>query len=304
MINMRVILKKIITCVFVSALILQLPFAGTVAKADAVTEADPKDVYVSFGADLKESEKKIVMDLLKIEEEDLENYAVGEITNEDEKRYLGSYMDASVIGSRALSSVIVVLGEEGDGIDVETKNISYCTPGMYTNALITAGIENADVIVAGPMEITGTAALVGAMKAYAELTGEELSEESMDTAVNELVVTSQMAEGENSESIEELIAYVKAEVVGKELNNEEEIRKVIEDGIKKLDIEITEEDKEAIVSLMKKISELDLDVESMKQQAEELFDKLEDMGITKESTKNFLEKMWDAIKNFFDRLFE
>ena len=39
---------------------------------------------------------------------------------------------------------------------------------MYKNALVTAGIEDADIIVAGPKNISGTAALVGVFKAYQE----------------------------------------------------------------------------------------------------------------------------------------
>ena len=233
----------------------------------------------------------------------MEDYTVGEITNDDEHKYLGDYLDNSVIGSRALSSVIVVLGEDGDGIDVETKNISYCTAGMYTNALITAGIENADVIVAGPFEITGTAALVGAMKAYSELTGEEISEESMDTAVNELVVTSQMAEDINSEDIEQLIAFVKAKVVEGGLDDDEAISEAIDEGAEQLNITITEEEKQTIISLMKKIASLDLDIDSMKEQAKDLFNKLEDMGIDKEQAKNFFQKIIDAIQSFFNDIF-
>ena len=280
---MRKLYKKLTATMLAATMIMTLPVAGSVANADAVTEADPKDVYVSFGADLSTDEKSTVMNLLGITEDDLEDYTVGEITNADEKKYLGDYLDASVIGSRALSSVIVVLGEDGDGIDVETKNISYCTSGMYTNALITAGIENADVIVAGPFEITGTAALVGAMKAYSDLTGEDISEDSMDAAVNELVITSEMAEGESAEEIEELMAYVKAEVVRRGLDDEEEISKLIDEGANQLGIAITENEKSAIISLMQKISELDLDIESMKEQAQDLFNKLEDMGIDKDA---------------------
>ena len=175
---------------------------------------------------------------------------------------------------------------------------------MYTNALITAGIENADVIVAGPFEITGTAALVGAMKAYSELTGETISAESMDTAVNELVVTSQMAEDINSDEVEELIAYVKAKVVEEGLDDEEAIREVIDEGASQLGITLTEEEKDTVISLMKKIGELDLDIESMKEQAGEMFDKLEEMGFDKEQAKSFLQKLWEKIKEFFDDLFE
>ena len=72
-------------------------------------------------------------------------------------------MDKSVIGSRALSSVLVEGKKDGNGIRVTTKNITYCTPGMYENALATAGIKDADIVVAGPFKISGTAALVGAI---------------------------------------------------------------------------------------------------------------------------------------------
>ena len=301
---MRKLYKKIVAVAMAMAMVLTMPATGMTAKADAVTDAEPSDVYVSLGADLNDTERATVLDLLGITEEDLEGYTVGQITNAEEHEYLGGYLDASVIGTRALSSVIVVIGEDGDGINVQTNNISYCTPGMYTNALITAGIENADVIVAGPFEITGTAALVGAMKAYAELTGEEISAESMDTAVNELVVTSQMADGGESQNVEELIAFVKAKVVEEGLDDEESIREVIEEGASQLGLTLTEEEINTIISLMKKISELDLDVESMKEQAGELFDKLEEMGVDKEQAKNFFQKIIDAITEFFNSLFE
>ncbi|MGN0153184.1 MAG: DUF1002 domain-containing protein [Lachnospiraceae bacterium] len=300
---MRRLYKKVTAAILTAAVLLTMPAAGLNVKADAVSEAAPEDVYVSFGADLNDNEKATVLGLMGITEEDLDGFTVGEITNDEEHQYLGDYLDNSVIGSRALSSVIVVLGEEGDGINVETKNISYCTAGMYTNALITAGIKDADVIVAGPFEITGTAALVGAMKAYSELTGETISAESMDTAVNELVVTSQMAEDINSEDVEQLMAFVKAKVVEGNLNDDEAISDAIDEGAKELGITVTEEEKQTIISLMKKIGDLDLDVDSMKEQAADLFNKLEEMGFDKEQAKNFFQKMLDAIKDFFNNLF-
>ena len=303
---MRKIYKRVAASALVMSMLLGLPAAGLTVKADAISEAAPEDVYVSFGADLKDDEKAKVMELLGIDEDDLEDYTVGEITNADEHKYLGDYLDASVIGKRALSSVAVVVGEEGDGIDVETKNISYCTPGMYTNALITAGIKDADVIVAGPFEITGTAALVGAMKAYSALTGETISSNSMDTAVNELVVTSEIAQDGNisAEDIEQLMAFVKAKVVEENLDNDEAINKAIDEGAKELGITVTQDEKDAIISLMKKINGLNLDVDSMKSQAKELFNKLEDMGIDKEQAKGFFAKIVDALSKFFKNLFD
>ena len=298
--------KGISSVLMAAVMTLSLPAAGITVHADALSDAAPEDVYVSFGADLKDDEKDKVMDLMGIDEDDLSDYTVGEITNEDEHEYLGDYLDDSVIGSRALSSVVVIVGEEGDGIDVETKNISYCTSGMYTNALITAGIKDADVIVAGPFEITGTAALVGAMRAYSALTGETISSASMDTAVNELVVTSQMAQEGNvsADDVEQLMAFVKAKVVEENLDNEEAISKAIDQGASELGITVTEQEKASIISLMKKINDLDLDLDSMKSQAKDLFNKLEDMGIDKEKAKSFFQKIVDALTEFFEDIFD
>ena len=83
---MKTLYRKITAAVLTAAMVLTMPAAGMTARADAVSEADPKDVYVSFGADLKGDEKATVMDLLGIDEEDLEDYTVGEITNDEDRK--------------------------------------------------------------------------------------------------------------------------------------------------------------------------------------------------------------------------
>jgi uncharacterized protein YpuA (DUF1002 family) len=264
-------------------------------SADGV-EGDKDYVpYVSFGADLKEKEKDTVLDLLGISEEELENYDVIEVTNKEEHKYLGEYLSDDVIGTRALSSVLVVKQEEGHGIAVTTENINYCTSGMYCNALITAGLKDAEVTVAGPFELTGTAALVGAMKAYAVMTGQEITEESMDAATNELVLTGALAEElGDSEKTEQLIALVKQKVFEENLATSEDIRAAVDEASDSLDLNLTEEDKESIVALMDKINELDLDVESIKSQAKDLYDKLGDID-----TEGLLEKIGEFFANIF-----
>ena len=115
------------------------------ALADSVSDKP----YLALGADLKEDEKAKVLELLDIKEEDLDNYTVVTVTNADEHKYLDSYLSASMIGSRALSSVKVVDKEKGNGLKVTTKNITYCTQIMYQNALATAGVEDADINKSG-----------------------------------------------------------------------------------------------------------------------------------------------------------
>ena len=55
-------------------------------------------------------------------------------------------------------------------------------------------LEDAQVTVVGPFGISGTSALVGAMKAYSVMTGKDISESTMDAATDELVTTAELAD--------------------------------------------------------------------------------------------------------------
>lgn len=299
--------KNIIVAVL-AIMVLIIP--GKTVFADGVDGNLSEDKpYLALGADLKEEEKETVLNLLGLSGADLSGYDVITITNEDEHKYLGEYLPANVIGSRALSSVLVKKQAAGYGVVVTTKNISYCTTGMYRNALLTAGITDADIIVAGPFSITGTAALVGAMKAYEVMTGENISRESMDAATNELVVTGEIAENiGDSEKVEELIALVKQEVLENNLATKEDIKEAIEAASNSLELNLSEEDKQKIVDLMDKINDLDLDIESIKNQAKELYDKLSKLDIDTEglssSIGDKLAKIFEGIVNFIRNLFQ
>ena len=72
------------------------------------------------------------------------------------------------IGSRALSSVAVMDAKKGSGIKVTTKNINYCTASMYENALATAGVEDANVVI--PADELGPENFNSARALYALIT--------------------------------------------------------------------------------------------------------------------------------------
>ena len=278
---------------------------GDVAGSEGeVTEPITKEdkPYLALGANLTEQQKATVLGLLGINPAELADYDVIYITNEEEHQYLGQYVDASKIGTRSLSSVLVVKREQGHGINITTKNISYCTIGMYKNALITAGITDADIIVAAPTQISGTAALVGAMKAYSVMTGEAVTEQSMDTALNELVLTGDIAEKMgDSQKAEELIAYLKREIVERDLSDENEIREMIDETSREFDVYLSEEEVVQLTNLLKKIGDLDLDLESITNQAEELYNKL-----SKIDAGGFFDKIagfFRSIADFFRGVF-
>ena len=279
--------------------------SGMTALADRVDAVIDKP-YVALGADLKESERAKVLELLGVTEAELKDYDVVTITNEDEHKYLDSYLDAGVIGTRALSSVMVVGKEAGNGINVNTNNISYCTSGMYRNALITAGVEDADITVAGPFSISGTAALVGAIKAYETMTGEEVPEVNLDAANNELVITWEIVESVGDpEKVEQLMALVKQEVAEGAVSGSEDIKNLVKQAADELEIRLSDEDRDKITGLMDKIDGLDLNVDAIKEQAKDLYHKLEnlDFNFDAESVGNFFTRIIDAIVGFFQDLF-
>ena len=276
----------------------------------------PKSI-IALGADLSAEQRATVLSLMDVTEADLANYQVVTITNDMEHQYLDAYMDASVIGSKSLSSVKITPAESGHGVLVTTKNINYCTTGMYRNALLTAGVSDADILVVGPTEISGTAALIGAIKGYEAMSGESVSDTTLDTAMNELITTGEIAmQDADSQDIEELIAFVKAKVAAGGLDSDDQIRSAIEEGEDKFGVTLTEDEINQIIAIMQKINQLGLDPNVLVSQAEDLYSKfgkdflknLDTDAIAKEVAKSaasgFFAKIGDAIKGFFAGLFQ
>ena len=284
---------------------IMMLMAPVTVMADSVDVVSDKP-YISLGADLNSTEKETVLQLLGVSERELSNYTVVTITNSMEHEYLDSYLDSSLIGSRALSSVLVKGQKDGYGIKVTTKNISYCTVGMYQNALATAGIQNADIVVAGPFKISGTAGLVGAIKAYENMTGKQVDEEKVEAATNELVVTSDLAENiGNTEKAEELVGFIKNEVASNDYT-EEEMSALVDEAASEMQVSLSDDDKARILELMDKVKGLDIDVDQLQEQVKGLYSKLQGMdlhiNLDSEETQSFLSNLWNKIVEFFNNL--
>lgn len=297
----------------------QTEIIGTVVDTEPV-EVQPEETntakeskpFIALGNDLTEEQLDYVLGEMGITREELGNYRVIYVTNDQEHQFLDSYIAPEVIGSRSLSCVMVKPNASG-GIRVTTKNIDYCTISMYKNALLTAGIKNADVLVVGPYPISGTAALIGAWQAYEEMSGENIDETRIDTALDEIVTIGEISndvEGVDSEVVEELISYIKAEVIANDLSDLEDIKDAIKNAEKEYDITLTEEQITEVANLMMKISDLDIDPSVLLEQAGELYNKYGDtiLANAKEAVNGIITdevkaSFWDGIKNFFKTLF-
>ena len=243
----------------------------------------------------------------KLTEEELANCTVLSITNEMEHAYLDAYLDASVIGSKSLSSVKLTKAAEGSGVKVTTQNINYCTTGMYRNALLTAGVQDAKVIVAAPSSISGTAALVGALKAYETYSGETVSEDAFSVATDELVLTGELMDELDSEQISDLIAYLKQQIAERGLDDPDKLSEVVRQASDEMDLKLTDEQVSQIVDLLLKLNKLDIDPGKLASQAKELYDKLDSLGIDLDTEKvgnfitRFVSSIWDLIQGFMSR---
>lgn len=262
-----------------------------------VIEKDDKP-YLALGANLSDDQKKTVLSLMGIDPASLDKYDVMYVSNDEEHKYLGEYIPSSEIGTRSLSSVVITKADKGAGLSISTYNIDYCTVGMYKNALTTAGISDANIIVAGPTSISGTAALVGIFKAYEQMSGDKIDEQIVDAAMDELVTTGELNQSIDAdpETIEAMIADLKEQIANGALDNEEDIREAIKEAAKKYDINLSEENIEKILALLNKLKDLDLDWDAIADRASELADKL-GIDVTSQS-------FWDSILAFFDKLID
>lgn len=288
-------------------------------SAPAALEVTKQTTFVALGANLSAAQRATVLSLMGLTEEKLQNCNVVYVTNQEEHDYLDSYVDSSLIGHNSLSSVLVRPASTGHGVTVKTENINYCTEAMYQNALITAGVTDAEVLVVGPSPISGTAALIGALKAYSQMSGKPVNEKALDTALDELVTTGEVKEAlGDDEKASELISYVKAQIAANDLDTKEEIEAAVRKGNKELNANLTDDQIKQIVEVMLKIKAMGIDFDVLAEQADKLYAKYgdqikagtfniedvdwSDLGIGKvisNAVGNFLGNVGSTVKSFF-----
>lgn len=271
-------------------------------RADAAGSA-----VLALGADLSASQRATVLSEMGITEAEAAAYETIYITNDMEHQYLDESLGASVVGTHALSSVLLIPQESGAGLSVETHNVNFCTIAMYRNALLTAGVQDAKVIVAAPSSISGTAALVGALKAYETYSGETVSEDAFSVATDELVLTGELMDELDSEQISDLIAYLKQQIAERGLDDPDKLSEAVRQASDEMDLKLTDEQVSQIVDLLLKLNKLDIDPGKLASQAKELYDKLDSLGIDLDTEKvgnfitRFVSSIWDLIQGFVSR---
>lgn len=291
---MKTNLRRMLGILLCAVMIFALPAA---ARADAV------QTRVSLGADLTDTQRNTVLAIFGLSAVPADAVF---ITNQEERTLLGDFVPSQQLGTKSLSCAMVTLRNDKNGITVTTHNITWCTSAMYISALATAGIENADVVVAAPTQVSGTAALAGIYKAYETAANVTLSEEAKSVAGEELAITGQLAEYLGTDEAVALIDQVKREVVEQGLDNEESIRPAIVQASKELGVQLTDAQIDMLVKLALRMLELDLDAKQIAEQAQGILKTLEGLQRAQESTAGFFDKVakgFTAVVDWFKGLF-
>lgn len=226
------------------------------------------------------------------------------VTNADERKYLSGYVDDSVIGTNSISCVYIEVLDEGEGLDVTTSNINWCTSQMYVSALATAGITDAKIIVAAPFEVSGTAALTGVYMAYEDITGEKLDETAKLVSTQELTLTAELADKIGSYDSVEIVNELKL-LLGETRNmTDEQLRAEIVSIASDLGVTLTDTQINQLISLCRSMEKLNPD--ELKAKVESVQNTIAKLGQAKETVSNFLtgvKNVWNSIVDFFKNIF-
>lgn len=293
-------MKSFINNLIISSMVLGAfvtGFTGVTAHADSFKS-------VTLGADLTQAQKDDMLKYFGVKKNEVN---LLEVTSKEEHTYLGKVATQAQLGNRAISCSYVEPTSKG-GIKVSTNNLTWVNDGMIKNALITAGIENANVVAAAPFEVSGTAALTGILKGFENSTsGQKIDEDKKEAANEELVTTGDVAEKIGQDDASNLMNDIKKKVIKEKPKTEEEVNKIVDNAVKDYKDKLSSEDIASIKTLMSKINNLDLDYNSIKDQLNDVTNQLKDK-LTSEEAKGlfakigqFFSDVFNAIKNLFSK---
>lgn len=291
-------------------MLLCLVMLGSVGFAFAANDTS----RVAIGADLNESQIQNVYQYFGINRGDVKELTV---TNYDEFRYLSDVVDQSTIGTRAISCIYIETRDEGEGLTVNTNNINWCTPATYRNALLTAGVNDADVKITAPFPVSGTAALTGIFLAYEDITGEPLDEQAKIVGTEELAISSDLANEIGDDNASNIVNDLKGMLGETKTMTDEELRITIIEIATYYNVTLTEEQITNLILLVRQLEtvksfSLKVTINTNKnkqngtQSASLEAEQQQDGSADDDTSKSFGDKLadlWDAIIMFFRNLF-
>ena len=277
-----------------SLLIATTLVVGSIAPAFA----DGTNV-VTIGVNNTAEQRAKIFKYFGVNESDVQ---VLEVNNKEEREYLGGIATEAQLGTKTYSCAYVQPTNSG-GINVKTANITWVTSSMVASTLSTAGMTNANCVIAAVFPVSGTGALTGVMKAFEDASGKELDEDKKELASEELITTGDLGDEIGQDKATGVINDIKTEIIKNGTSDTVQIAETINNVTNNDHVTLTDAQVKQITDLMEKIAAQNYDYNSMKQTlnnvSDVVKDNLEEAGETVGNSG-----ILDAIGDFFSSIGE
>lgn len=289
------------------ALLLCLCFMFTPAvPAMADGEIPAGQARAVIGANLTDEQIAQVYDMFGIQRGSIKELTV---TNAEEREYLDGLVDNSIIGTNSISCIYVEILPAGDGLRIQTENLTWCTEEMFISALVTAGIDDAKIIVAAPFQVSGTAALTGIYKAYEDISGQKLDEVAKLVSTQELVITGELADEIGSYDAVTIVNEIKLILDETKNMTDDELKTEIVSIVREYDIVLKDSQLDQLVTLCRALEKMDSDelrekveyVQNTVKRLAEAHEKVSGIADTVKNIVSTLGEFIDRIISFFKR---
>ena len=127
-----------------------------------------------------------------------------------------------------------------------------------------------------------------------------LTTERTDVANDELNLATKFAKetGVESEKVAELLTEIKKQISEKNPATKEDVEKIVTEQMAKLNINLSDADRQLLIDLMDRIRNLDIDFNKLSEQLSDMTSKI------KETLGDIDPGFWESVKEFFANLFE
>lgn len=295
-------MKRIKLISLVAVIVFSLfGFSGLVLASDGNNKDSINEKFglpiVVYGESLTEEQKSKVRNLLDVNDPSMVKEYI--VTAQDLVNFING--DPS---SNMYSSAKITRKDEGHGLVIKIvnpENITEATNEMYANALLTAGIEDALVEVASPLKVSGHSALTGIYKAY-NVDGESLDKDRMEVANEELNVATDLAdeEGMDQAKVSELLTEIKKAISDQNPATKEDVERIVQEQLDKLNIELSPEDKQMLTNLFEKMRAINIDFGNVTSQLEDIASDIKSKIEEVAGNAGF----WESVAEFFRNLFQ
>lgn len=279
--------------------------AMTIIASSIVPSFADGTKVVTIGVNNTTEQRQKIFSYFGVKENEVQ---VLEVNNQEEREYLGGVATEAQLGTKTYSCSYVEPTNSG-GINVKTANITWVTSSMVASTLSTAGMENANAVIAAVFPVSGTGALTGVMKAFEGASGKKLDEDKKELASEELITTGDLGDEIGQDKATGVVNDIKAEVIKNGTSDVTQIADIINNVTNNYNVTLTDAQIKQITDLMEKIAAQKYDYDSMKQTLNNVSDVVQDnlkeagqsvgdSGIT-DSVGGFFSSIGDWFSNLF-----